>query len=82
MSFSFNDNQKRQYRTLSRPSVDSTSLRILNRPVINILNDHLIDYPTPINLNYMWNFGSMAGIFFSGSNFNWYFFSNALYTTC
>ena len=63
MSFSFNDNQKRQFRTLSRPSVDSTSLRILNRPVINILNDHLIDYPTPINLNYMWNFGSMAGIF-------------------
>jgi len=41
----------------------STSLRILNRPIINILNDHLIDYPTPININYLWNFGSMAGIF-------------------
>ena len=41
----------------------STSLRILNRPIINILNDHLIDYPTPININYMWNFGSLAGIF-------------------
>jgi quinol-cytochrome oxidoreductase complex cytochrome b subunit len=39
------------------------SLRILNRPIINVLNDHLIDYPTPVNLNYMWNFGSMAGIF-------------------
>ena len=25
--------------------------------------DHLIKYPTPINLNYMWNFGFMAGIF-------------------
>jgi len=24
---------------------------------------YLIKYPTPINLNYMWNFGSMAGIF-------------------
>jgi ubiquinol-cytochrome c reductase cytochrome b subunit len=41
----------------------SQSLRILNRPIINILNDHLIDYPTPLNINYMWNFGSMAGLF-------------------
>lgn len=41
----------------------STSLRILNRPIINIVNDHLIDYPTPININYLWNFGSMAGVF-------------------
>jgi ubiquinol-cytochrome c reductase cytochrome b subunit len=24
---------------------------------------YLVKYPTPINLNYMWNFGSMAGIF-------------------
>jgi len=43
--------------------MSSTSLRILNRPIINILNDHLIDYPTPVNINYLWNFGSMAGIF-------------------
>ena len=43
--------------------MSSTSLRILNRPIINIFNDHLIDYPTPININYLWNFGSMAGIF-------------------
>jgi ubiquinol-cytochrome c reductase cytochrome b subunit len=41
----------------------SQSLRILNRPIINIINDHLIDYPTPLNINYMWNFGSMAGLF-------------------
>ena len=38
----------------------SASLRVLDRPIINILNDHLIDYPTPININYLWNFGSMA----------------------
>ena len=43
--------------------MSSTSLRILNRPIINILNDHLIDYPTPVNINYLWNFGSMAGVF-------------------
>lgn len=24
---------------------------------------HLIKYPTPINLNYLWNFGFMAGVF-------------------
>jgi quinol-cytochrome oxidoreductase complex cytochrome b subunit len=41
----------------------SQSLRILNRPIITILNCHLIDYPTPVNINYMWNFGSMAGLF-------------------
>ena len=43
--------------------MSSTSLRVLNRPIINLLNDHLIDYPTPVNINYLWNFGSMAGIF-------------------
>jgi ubiquinol-cytochrome c reductase cytochrome b subunit len=26
-----------------------------------LLNAHIIDYPTPINLNYFWSFGSMAG---------------------
>ena len=39
------------------------SLRTLDRPIINIINNHLIDYPTPININYFWNFGSIAGIF-------------------
>jgi ubiquinol-cytochrome c reductase cytochrome b subunit len=43
--------------------MNSVTLRILNRPIINILNDHLIDYPTPGNINYLWNFGSAAGIF-------------------
>jgi ubiquinol-cytochrome c reductase cytochrome b subunit len=41
----------------------SKSLRYLNRPVVNVFNDHLIDYPTPVNINYFWNFGFMAGIF-------------------
>jgi quinol-cytochrome oxidoreductase complex cytochrome b subunit len=27
------------------------------------LYSYLIKYPTPINFNYMWNFGSMAGLF-------------------
>jgi ubiquinol-cytochrome c reductase cytochrome b subunit len=31
-------------------------------PVFSFLNKELIDYPTPKNLNYLWNFGSLAGI--------------------
>lgn len=29
---------------------------------ISTLDSHIIDYPTPINLNYNWSFGSTAGI--------------------
>jgi len=39
------------------------NLRLLDRPLINIVNNHLIEYPTPLNINYLWNFGSIAGIF-------------------
>ncbi len=31
-------------------------------PVFAWMNHQLIDYPTPRNLNYWWNFGSLAGI--------------------
>jgi ubiquinol-cytochrome c reductase cytochrome b subunit len=27
-----------------------------------MLNQHLVVYPTPLNLNYMFNFGSLAGV--------------------
>ena len=30
-------------------------------PLLTLAN-HLTDYPTPKNLNYFWNFGSLAGI--------------------
>jgi len=36
--------------------------RIIKNNLFSILNNHIIDYPTPINLNYLWNFGSLAGI--------------------
>ncbi len=29
---------------------------------LKILNQHLVIYPTPLNLNYMYNWGSLAGI--------------------
>ena len=31
-------------------------------PVLSFVQHHLSEYPTPTNLNYMWNFGSLAGI--------------------
>ena len=30
-------------------------------PIFSWTNEHLIDYPAPRNLNYWWNFGSLAG---------------------
>jgi len=37
--------------------------RVLKKPVINIITNHLIEYPTPVNISYWWGFGSSAGIF-------------------
>jgi ubiquinol-cytochrome c reductase cytochrome b subunit len=37
-------------------------MRLLNITILNILNNHLIDYPTPSNINYFWGFGSLAGM--------------------
>jgi ubiquinol-cytochrome c reductase cytochrome b subunit len=37
-------------------------LSILKQPIFSTLNNHLIDYPTPSNLNYWWSFGLLAGI--------------------
>ena len=31
-------------------------------PVFTFINHNLRDYPTPKNLNYFWNFGSLAGV--------------------
>lgn len=36
--------------------------RWVNKPIFSILQNHLIDYPTPLNLSYFWGFGSLAGV--------------------
>jgi ubiquinol-cytochrome c reductase cytochrome b subunit len=36
--------------------------KILKRSQVQLVHDHIVDYPTPINLNNMWNFGALAGI--------------------
>jgi ubiquinol-cytochrome c reductase cytochrome b subunit len=40
----------------------SLSWRWNTLPSIRILDNHIIDYPTPSGLNYGWSFGSLAGI--------------------
>ncbi len=30
--------------------------------LLSFIDSHIIDYPTPVNLNYLWSFGSAAGI--------------------
>nr|YP_010470376.1 apocytochrome b [Symbiochloris sp. SG-2018]UVF37864.1 apocytochrome b [Symbiochloris sp. SG-2018] len=37
-------------------------LGLKEQPIFSLINDHLIDYPSPSNLNYFWGFGSLAGI--------------------
>lgn len=37
-------------------------MRLLNIPILSVINDHIVDYPTPINLSYFWGFGSLAGL--------------------
>jgi len=36
-------------------------MRLINIINLGILNNHIIDYPTPSNINYFWGFGSLAG---------------------
>lgn len=37
-------------------------MRWVKNSVLSIINNHLVDYPTPINQNYFFGFGSLAGI--------------------
>jgi len=37
-------------------------LSLRKQPIFSTINDHIVDYPTPTNLTYMWGFGSLAGI--------------------
>jgi ubiquinol-cytochrome c reductase cytochrome b subunit len=37
-------------------------LSIVKQPILSVINEHLIEYPSPSNLNYLWGFGSLAGL--------------------
>nr|YP_009317220.1 apocytochrome b [Palpitomonas bilix]YP_009317265.1 apocytochrome b [Palpitomonas bilix]BAV82388.1 apocytochrome b [Palpitomonas bilix]BAV82433.1 apocytochrome b [Palpitomonas bilix] len=50
--------------TLSNTYVaNNVNNRLLKKPIFSVLNNHLIDYPTPVNISYWWGYGSLAGIF-------------------
>lgn len=36
------------------------SFRWLKQPLFAILNNHIVDYPAPINISYFWNFGLLS----------------------
>ena len=42
--------------------IRSNQFRLSKQFIFNILHNHIVDYPTPKNLNYFYNFGSIAGI--------------------
>jgi quinol-cytochrome oxidoreductase complex cytochrome b subunit len=48
-----------QAKTWNNPVVAWIDHRL---PVFSMMHADLVDYPTPKNLNYWWNFGSLAGI--------------------
>jgi len=39
-----------------------TSDRWTKQPLLAVVNNHIVDYPTPVNLSYLWGFGSLAGL--------------------
>lgn len=47
---------------IPRPAKTKNKMRLLKRPLFNIVNNHLIDYPTPINIHYAWNFGFLSAM--------------------
>ena len=58
MNNNFFKNNHRYYSS----NVSAQRYSLLKQPLLNTLNSHLIDYPTPSNLNISWNGGSLAGI--------------------
>lgn len=37
-------------------------VRFLKNKLFALLSNHLVDYPTPLNLSYLWGFGSLSGL--------------------
>jgi ubiquinol-cytochrome c reductase cytochrome b subunit len=37
-------------------------LNLKRQNFVQLINGHLIDYPTPSNINYFWNFGFLGGM--------------------
>lgn len=46
----------------SKTTTQEAQFRISKLFILNILHNHIVDYPTPKNFNYFYNFGVIAGI--------------------
>lgn len=53
------------FKNLSKLFFIPFSYQQFINPISKILANHIIYYPTPININYGWSFGSLAGLFFA-----------------
>jgi quinol-cytochrome oxidoreductase complex cytochrome b subunit len=40
----------------------SVYITLSRNPLLSTLSNHLDGYPTPVNLSYLWNFGSLSGL--------------------
>ena len=49
---------------MAQPNFQNGLVRWIDHrlPIFSFMNHELNEYPTPKNLNYLWNFGSLAGI--------------------
>ena len=56
------NNKLNNIKRYSSSNAHTQRYSLLKQPLLNTLNSHLIDYPTPSNLNTSWNGGSLAGI--------------------
>jgi len=36
--------------------------RLQKHPILAVINNHVVDYPTPTNLSYLWSFGFLSGM--------------------
>lgn len=48
--------------SLSMSNFVTKNFRWVKNYLMSLLNNHIVAYPTPINLSYAWSFGSLAGI--------------------
>lgn len=56
------NNKLNNIKRYSSSNAHTQRYSLLKQPLLNTLNSHLIDYPTPSNLNTSWNGGSLAGV--------------------
>jgi quinol-cytochrome oxidoreductase complex cytochrome b subunit len=61
-SLVYSDNLKNLKEITSKTTIQEAQFRMSKLFILNILHNHIVDYPTPKNFNYFYNFGVIAGI--------------------